>query len=89
MSLKRNKCDVLKGVQMLEKEEDKDEYKVSALLQHLRPKEEKPGGWTCRKRTCRLFSMIISYTHTHTHTHTRKRTYRLSNNLYAMQDSRK
>ena len=70
MSLNRNKSDVLKGVQMLEKEEDKDEYKVSALLKHLRPKEEKPGGWTCRNRTYRLFSMIISDIHTHTHTHT-------------------
>ncbi len=65
MSLNRNKSDVLKGVQMMEKEEEKDEYKVSALL-HLRPKEEHQGGWTCRKRT-----------------------YRLSNNLYAMQDTRK
>ncbi len=54
-----------KGVQMMVKEEEKDEYNFSALL-HLRPKEENPGGWTCRKRT-----------------------YRLSNNLYDMQDIRK
>jgi hypothetical protein len=46
MSLNRNKSDVLKGVQMMEKEEEKDEYNFSALL-HLRPKEENPGGWTC------------------------------------------
>ena len=71
MSLNRNKSDVLKGVQMMEKEEEKDEYNVSALLQHLRPKEEKPGGWTCRNRTYRLFSMIISYTHAYTHTHSK------------------
>jgi hypothetical protein len=38
MSLNRNKSDVLKGVQMMENEEEKDEYKVSALRQHLRPK---------------------------------------------------
>ena len=65
MSLNRNKSDVLKGVQMMKKEDEKGEYKVSAL-RHLRLKEENPGGWTCRKRT-----------------------YRLSNNLYAMQDTRK
>jgi hypothetical protein len=88
MSLNRTKSDVLKGVQIREKEEVKDEYNVSALLR-LRPKEENPGGWACRKLTYRLFSMIISYTRTHTHTHTRKRTYMLSNNLYAMQDTRK
>ena len=79
MPLNRNKADVLKGAQMLEKEEEKDEYKemdeykvykekdeykVSAL-RRLRPKQVNPGGWTCRKRT-----------------------YRLSNNLYVMQDSR-
>jgi hypothetical protein len=46
MSLNRNKSDVLKGVQMMENEEDKDEYKVSAL-RHLRPKGVSPGGWTC------------------------------------------
>jgi hypothetical protein len=62
MSFNRNKSDMLKGVQMMEKEEEKDEYKVSALL-HLRPKEENPA---CRNRT-----------------------YRLSNTLCAMQDTRK
>jgi hypothetical protein len=56
---------VLKGVQTMEKEEEKDEYKVSAF-RRLQPKEENPGGCKCRKRT-----------------------YRLSNNLYAMQDTRK
>ena len=71
VSLNGNKSDVLNGVQMMEKEEEKDEYNVSALLQHLRPKEEKPGGWTCRNRTYRLFSMIISYTHAYTHTHSK------------------
>ena len=62
ISLNRKKSDMLKGVQMMEKEEEKDEYKVSALL-HLRPIEENPA---CRNRT-----------------------YRLSNTLYAMQDTRK
>ena len=87
-----NKSDDLKGVQMIEKEEEKDKYIVNAEVSplcHLRPKKENPGGWTCRKRTYRLFSMIISYTRTQTHTHTRKWTYRLSNHLYAMQDTRK
>ena len=71
VSLNRNKSDGLKGVQMMEKEEKKEQYNVSALLQHLSPKEEKPGGWTCRNRTYRLFSMIISYTHAYTHTHSK------------------
>ena len=66
MSLNRNNSDVLRGVQMMENEEDNDEYKVSAL-RHLRMKRVrldvskkdllikdlliKVGGWTCRKRT--------------------------------------
>jgi hypothetical protein len=76
MSVNRNKSDDLKGVQMIEKEEEKDKYRVYAEvspLRHLRPKrsQEKPGGLTCRKRTYRFFSIIISYTHANTHTHSK------------------
>ena len=74
MSVNRNKSDDLKGVQMIEKEEEKDKYRVYAEvspLRHLRPQEEKPGGSTCRKRTYRFFSIIISYTHANTHTHSK------------------
>ena len=57
MSLSRNKSNVLEGVQMMEKEEEKDEYKVSALQQYLRPEKEKPGGWTCPNRTYRSHNL--------------------------------
>jgi hypothetical protein len=79
MSLNRNKSDVLKGVQMMEKEEEKDEYKVSALLQHLRPKEENRGSWTCRKRTYGLStsSMYERLHNSSTYLHLRKWTYML------------